>query len=120
MTKQGKLGITKYAANALGDIVHVDLPADGDSFSTGESIVSIINFHGHENYFEIRFLNLHLYILMYFQCAIESVKTAADVYMPCDGKILKVNERLEDEPQHISIAAEEDGWLMEMEIDDVD
>ena len=39
-TKQGKLGISKYAADALGDIVHVDLPNDGDSFSQGESIVS--------------------------------------------------------------------------------
>ena len=39
-TKQGKLGITKYAADALGDIVHVDLPGEGDSFSAGESIVS--------------------------------------------------------------------------------
>ena len=40
--------------------------------------------------------------------------------MPCDGKIIKVNEILEDEPQQISIAAEEDGWLMEMEIEDLD
>ena len=39
-TKQGKLGISKYAADALGDIVHVDLPEQGDSFSSGESIVS--------------------------------------------------------------------------------
>ena len=39
-TKQGKLGITKYAANALGDIVHVDLPSEGDTFAQGESIVS--------------------------------------------------------------------------------
>lgn len=69
-TKQGKLGITKYAADALGDIVHVDLPGEGDTFASGESI-----------------------------CAIESVKTAADVYMPCDGKITKVNEVLEEEPQ---------------------
>ena len=53
-----------------------------------------------------------------FQCAIESVKTAADVYMPCDGKITKVNEVLEDEPQQISIGAEDEGWLMELEIDD--
>ena len=84
-TKKGKVGITKYAANALGDIVHVDLPSNGASFTQGESI-----------------------------CAIESVKTAADVYMPCDGKIIKVNTRLEDEPQHISTTAEEDGWLMEV------
>ena len=38
--------------------------------------------------------------------------------MPCDGKIIKVNTRLEDEPQHISVAAEEDGWLMEVQIND--
>eukprot|EP00806_Schmidingerella_arcuata_P006279 Macronucleus_6713.p1 GENE.Macronucleus_6713~~Macronucleus_6713.p1 ORF type:complete len:149 (+),score=63.15 Macronucleus_6713:1-447(+) len=88
-TKQGKLGITKYAAEALGDIVHVDLPEDGASFSKGDSI-----------------------------CAIESVKTAADVYMPCDGTVTRINEELEDEPQQISIAAEEEGWLMEFEIED--
>ena len=52
------------------------------------------------------------------QCAIESVKTAADVYMPCDGTVTRVNEQLEDEPQHISIAAEDDGWLMEFKIED--
>ena len=46
------------------------------------------------------------------------MKTAADVYMPCDGKITRINEQLEDEPQHISIAAEEDGWLMEFEVTD--
>ena len=46
------------------------------------------------------------------------MKTAADVYMPCDGKVVRVNNQLEDEPQKISIAAEDDGWLMEMEIND--
>ena len=38
--------------------------------------------------------------------------------MPCDGKIIKVNDVLEEEPQQISIGAEDEGWLMEMEIDD--
>ena len=52
------------------------------------------------------------------QCAIESVKTAADVYMPCEGTITRINEELEDEPQKISIAAEDDGWLMEFEFGD--
>ena len=42
-TKQGKMGISKHAADLLGDIVHVDLPADGDSFDKGESIVSCPN-----------------------------------------------------------------------------
>ena len=52
------------------------------------------------------------------QCAIESVKTAADVYMPCEGTITKVNDALEDEPQGLSEAPEADGWLMELEIND--
>ena len=38
--------------------------------------------------------------------------------MPCDGKITKVNDVLEDEPQQISIGAEDEGWLMELEIND--
>ena len=46
------------------------------------------------------------------------MKTAADIYMPCDGSVTRVNEDLDEEPQKISIAAEEDGWLMEMKIDD--
>ena len=50
------------------------------------------------------------------QCAIESVKTAADVYMPCDGKITLINTNLEDEPQAISIGAESEGWLCELEV----
>ena len=38
--------------------------------------------------------------------------------MPCDGKITKVNDVLEDEPQQISIGAEDEGWLMEFEFED--
>ena len=81
-TQSAKLGISKYAADQLGDIVHVDLPEDGMSLSQGESIVSLQIIKG----------------LTCLQCAIESVKTAADVYMPCDGKITKINTNLEDEP----------------------
>ena len=36
--------------------------------------------------------------------------------MPCDGKITKVNNALEDEPQQISIGAESEGWLIELEL----
>ena len=39
--------------------------------------------------------------------------------MPCDGKIITVNPALEDDPQQISIGAESEGWLMEMEINDL-
>ena len=38
--------------------------------------------------------------------------------MPCEGTITRINEELEDEPQKISIAAEDDGWLMEFEFGD--
>jgi len=41
-TKAGKLGISKYAADQLGDIVHVDLPEDGAAFGQGDSLVSLI------------------------------------------------------------------------------
>ena len=41
VAKTGRLGISKYAADQLGDIVHVDLPEDGLSLSQGESIVSL-------------------------------------------------------------------------------
>ena len=47
------------------------------------------------------------------------MKTAAEVYMPCSGKVLKVNSALEDEPQIIGEDAEQNGWLMEMQIDDL-
>ena len=40
--------------------------------------------------------------------------------MPCDGKITKVNDALEDEPQQISIGAESEGWLIELELDNVE
>ena len=49
--------------------MHVDLPGEGEEYSKGET-----------------------------PCAIESVKTAADVYMPCDCSVHKINEQLEEEP----------------------
>ena len=73
------IGITKYAAEQLGDIVYVDQKAVGKVVSIGESVVSV-------------------YILTLVKCSIESVKTAADVYMPCDGKVTEVNSALESEP----------------------
>ena len=51
-------------------------------------------------------------------CAIESVKTAADVYAPVAGKVLSVNGKLSDEPQGISTGAENDGWLVKIKVTD--
>lgn len=64
------VGLSKHAADELGDIVYIDLPSVGDAFKQGESFG-----------------------------AVESVKAASDLYMPISGVISKVNEALEDAPE---------------------
>lgn len=63
------VGITLHAQDALGDVVFVDLPAVGTSFNQGD-VAGVV----------------------------ESVKAAADVYMPVSGEIVEVNEALRDDP----------------------
>ncbi len=63
------VGITHHAQDALGDVVFVDLPAVGDSLDA-KSVAGVV----------------------------ESVKAAADVYMPVTGEILEVNEALRADP----------------------
>lgn len=64
------IGITEFAAHALGDIVFVELP-EVDSDFDKEDVIGVI----------------------------ESVKAASDMYTPVSGTVLEVNEVLEDEPQ---------------------
>ncbi len=64
------IGITDYAQNSLGDIVYVELPEEEDEISKGDEVLNI-----------------------------ESVKAAAPIYTPLSGKIVKVNEDLDDEPE---------------------
>ncbi len=82
------LGITAYAQDALGDIVFVELPDVGASFSKGDDFA-----------------------------VVESVKTAAEVYTPVSGEIVAVNDRLSDEPEAIKISREE-GWIAKVKITD--
>jgi glycine cleavage system H protein len=71
--KQAYIGITDYAQDSMGDIVYVELPPIDDIIDAGE------------------------------QCAvIESVKAAADIYMPVTGKIVAINEEIEEEPGMIN------------------
>lgn len=67
------VGITQHAQEALGDVVFVDLPEVGRSYKRGE-VAGVV----------------------------ESVKAAADLYMPVDGEIVAVNEALEDEPEALN------------------
>lgn len=72
LIKDGKatIGLSKFAVDELGDIVFVELPQEGDEFSQNEAFG-----------------------------AVESVKAASDIYMPIGGRVVKVNENLEDEPE---------------------
>ena len=81
------VGITSHAQDALGDVVFVDLPAVGRSFSKGE-VAGVV----------------------------ESVKAAADLYMPVSGEIVEINERLRGEPTLANTDPLGDGWLFKVKV----
>lgn len=85
----GTIGITAHAADALGDIVFVDLPDVGSDFDQGESFGSV-----------------------------ESVKAASDVYAPVAGEITEVNEDLDDNPGMVNESPIEEGWFAKIKISD--
>lgn len=80
------IGITDFAQDQLGDIVFVELPEVGDNVTKGDSIGSI-----------------------------ESVKTVSDFYAPVTGKVVAVNETLEDEPELINSNPYDTGWILKLE-----
>ncbi|EKE03727.1 MAG: hypothetical protein ACD_20C00157G0004 [uncultured bacterium] len=80
-----KIGITDYAVEQLGDIVFVELPEENTNFSKGEVFGTI-----------------------------ESVKAASELYMPIDGKVIGINERLTTEPELINDKPFEAGWLIKI------
>lgn len=75
LVKDGKatIGLSNYAVNELGDIVFVELPEVGDEFAKNDVLG-----------------------------AVESVKAASDIYMPIGGKVVEVNENLEDSPELVN------------------
>lgn len=83
-----KIGITAHAQQQLGDIVFVELPAEGDTISQGEGFG-----------------------------VIESVKAAADIYAPVTGSVVEVNEELLDAPETVNNEPYEGGWLIVVELD---
>lgn len=85
------IGITEYAQQELGDIVYVELP------EVGEKIVKDEPFG-----------------------AVESVKAVSDVYAPVGGTVLEVNDALPDGPETINDDPYGDGWLVKVEITDMD
>lgn len=83
----GFLGITQYAAKALGDATYVELPELDTHLEVGGSVGSV-----------------------------ESVKSASEVYMPVDGTVVGVNEKLVDQPQLINSDPMGAGWLIKFKL----
>jgi len=86
---EGTVGITAYAADELGDIVFVELPAPGSRLEAGSTFG-----------------------------AIESVKTASDLFAPVSGDILAVNEQLNGSPELINSDPYGEGWMLRVRLDD--
>jgi glycine cleavage system H protein len=85
----GTVGISEYAQNQLGDIVFVDVPADGRQLAKGDEAA-----------------------------VVESVKAASDVYSPVSGTVLEGNRALSDQPDLVNSDAEGEGWFFRLTLSD--
>jgi glycine cleavage system H protein len=83
------VGITVHAQDALGDVVFVDLPSVGATFKKGD-VAGVV----------------------------ESVKAAADLYMPVAGEIVAVNEALRDDPSLANTDPLASGWFFKVRLSD--
>ena len=83
------LGITWFAADALGELVHFEPPAEGASVTKGSS------------YGEV-----------------ESVKAVSDVIAPLSGEVLAVNQKVVDAPETVNEDPYGDGWLVRIRLSD--
>ena len=85
------IGITEYAQHELGDIVYVELP------EVGEKVVKDDPFG-----------------------AVESVKAVSDIFAPVSGTVLEINDALPESPDIINEDAYGDGWMIKVEMTDMD
>ena len=83
------IGITRYAAEQLGDVVFVETPAVGKTVGKGESLA-----------------------------VVESVKAASDVYAPVAGEVVEANESLATQPETVNADPENAGWFAKLRISD--
>ena len=88
---EGTVGISAYAAKALGDVVFVELPDVGAELDKGDEAA-----------------------------VVESVKAASEVYAPVGGEVTAVNEALEDAPETVNASPDGDGWFLKLKIADTD
>lgn len=84
----GTVGITHFAQLELGDIVYVELPKVGEKLAQNDSFGSV-----------------------------ESVKAVSEVFMPISGTIEKVNDGLNDSPEHVNNDPYGEGWMITLKIE---
>ena len=85
--ESARIGITDLAQDALGNIVHVQLPALGQAVRSGASAVEV-----------------------------ESSKSVSDIYSPVSGSVVLVNESLATEPGLVNLDPYGSGWLYEVQM----
>ena len=83
------IGITDFAQSELGDIIFLEFPEIDESFEEGDVFGTI-----------------------------EAVKTVSDLFMPISGKILEVNEDLNDVPENVNESPYESGWMVKVQLND--
>lgn len=83
------IGITEHAAEALGELVYVELPEVGDSCAKGDAFA-----------------------------VVESSKSASDVYSPVSGEVVGANEELTSAPELVNNETYNNGWIVKVKISD--
>ncbi|HNQ67083.1 MAG TPA: glycine cleavage system protein GcvH [Bacteroidales bacterium] len=83
------IGITEFAATALGDIVFIEIETEGENLDKGESFGTI-----------------------------EAVKTVSDIYMPVGGEVVEVNQAIMDDPALVNKDCFGNGWLIKIKMND--
>jgi glycine cleavage system H protein len=84
-----RVGITDYAQDALGDIVYVDLPAEGTAVESGGALGEV-----------------------------ESTKSVSEIYAPVPGTVVAVNAALSESPERLNGDPYGEGWICELEVTD--
>ena len=89
--KIATVGITDFAQRELGDIVYIEVETVGESLSADDIFGTV-----------------------------EAVKTVSDLFLPISGKIIEFNESLDNTPEDVNNNPYGTGWMIKMEIDDIE
>ncbi len=81
------IGLSDYAQDQLGEIVFVELPEQGDTFSRGDEFANV-----------------------------ESVKAVSEIFIPVSGEITQINQELEEAPELVNNSCYDKGWIAKVKL----